>query len=226
VASVSWAAWATVSGAAALLYAAAAVTALLGLLLPPALKRRRRDAGARVDPSELADDSAVAGKSDRGGARPLPGIRRTRFVRELEVRLAEEDEGNRILREQHRALREDHRALEERLRTELEAQRALREDHRALEERLRTELEAQRALREDHRALEERLRTELEALRTANELLARERSVRHEALIRLDRSLDTHSRERARLEAELQAAAAKHPKEGSAPAVDLPNMSR
>jgi len=173
-----------VSGAAALLYAAAAVTALLGLLLPPALKRRRRDAGARVDPSELADDSAVAGKSDRGGARPLPGIRRTRFVRELEVRLAEEDEGNRILREQHRALREDHRALEE------------------------------------------RLRTELEALRTANELLARERSVRHEALIRLDRSLDTHSRERARLEAELQAAAAKHPKEGSAPAVDLPNMSR
>ena len=205
MASVSWAAWATVSGAAALLYAAAAVTALLGLLLPPALKRRRRDAGARVDPSELADDSAVAGKSDRGGARPLPGIRRTRFVRELEVRLAEEDEGNRILREQHRALREDHRALEE---------------------RLRTELEAQRALREDHRVLEERLRTELEALRTANELLARERSVRHEALIRLDRSLDSHSRERARLEAELQAAAAKHPKEGSAPAVDLPNMSR
>jgi hypothetical protein len=108
VAGLSWIAWVIVGGAAGLLYAAAAATALLGLLLPQALKRRRSTGYGGPGAVDLPDDAIAATGRDGIGSRALPGIRRTRFVKELEARLIEQEEENRILRER---LREKNQAL-------------------------------------------------------------------------------------------------------------------
>jgi len=158
VASLGVVAWAIVGGAVGALYAAAAAIALVGLLLPPALKHQR----GNNDVGNLALERVphpVAG----GLARALPGLRRRSLVRELEARLAQQQEENR-----------------------------------ALQEHLRRELEANSALREQ-------LTKELEALRRANEVIAREGSVRDQALVRVEHSLRRHSRERARLESHFEA---------------------
>jgi hypothetical protein len=99
LASLGVVAWAIAGGAAGLLYAAAAAIALVGLLLPPALKRRRGDTDVRVDPSASAGEPVPIRDSRSKLARPLPGIRRLGFVRELEARLAEHEDENRALRE-------------------------------------------------------------------------------------------------------------------------------
>src|SRR5215213_4537622 len=69
---------------------------------------------------------------------------------------------------------------------------------RALEARLAEE-------QEENRALHEQLTRELEALRRANEVIARQGSVRDQALLRVEHSLRRHSRERARLEGHFEA---------------------
>jgi len=155
VASLGVVAWAIVGGAASILYAAAAAIALVGLLLPPALKRQRGN--------DLALERVPVHPATGGLAWALPRLRSRSLVRELEARLAEEQEENR-----------------------------------ALHEHLTRELEANSALREQ-------LTRELEALRRANEVIARQGSVRDQALLRVEHSLRRHSRERARLEGHFEA---------------------
>jgi hypothetical protein len=92
VALLSWAAWTIVAGVAGALYGVASGTALIGLLLL-ALRKQRSPKEARVDEDESAGAPAATAGSTRRAARPLPGIRRSRFVRELE-------EENRLLREE------------------------------------------------------------------------------------------------------------------------------
>jgi hypothetical protein len=91
VALLSWAAWTIVGGVAGLLYGLASGTALIGLLLL-ALRRQRSTRDAHVESDESTDaPSETAGSTTT--ARPLPGIRMSRFVRELEKE-------NRLLREE------------------------------------------------------------------------------------------------------------------------------
>src|SRR5215213_6908820 len=145
VASLGVVAWAIVGGAASILYAAAAAIALVGLLLPPALKHQR----GNNDVGDLALERVPIHPVAGGLARALPGLRKRSLVRELEARLAEQQEENRVLREH--------------------------------------------------------LTREVEALRRANEVIAREGSVRDQALVRVEHSLRRHSRERARLESHFEA---------------------
>ena len=92
-------AWAIVGGTAGSLYAAAAAIALIGLLLPPALKRRRSEIKARVVSYPAANEPLSSHASGHSVARPLPGVRRLAFVRELEARLAAQEDENRVLSE-------------------------------------------------------------------------------------------------------------------------------
>jgi predicted RNase H-like nuclease (RuvC/YqgF family) len=92
VALLSWAAWTIVAGVAGVLYGVASGTALIGLLLL-ALRTQRGSKEAHVEEDESAGAPAATARSTRRAARPLPGIRRSRFVRELE-------EENRLLREE------------------------------------------------------------------------------------------------------------------------------
>jgi hypothetical protein len=100
LASLGVIAWTFVGGTARVLYAAAAAIALVGLLLPPALKRRRGGADVVVDPSPSAGGPVPTAAHGGWLARPLPGVRRLGFVRELEARLAEQEAENRALHEQ------------------------------------------------------------------------------------------------------------------------------
>jgi hypothetical protein len=93
VALLSWAAWTIVGGVAGVLYGVASATALIGLLLL-ALRRQRSTKGALLEGEE--SPGAPAGTppgATRRAVRPLPGIRMSRFVRELE-------EENRLLQEE------------------------------------------------------------------------------------------------------------------------------
>jgi hypothetical protein len=68
------------------------------------------------------------------------------------------------------------------------------------------ELEARLAEQQgENSALRERLETELGALRRADELLVRERIAHDETLVRAERSLELHCRERTLLENQLEA---------------------
>ncbi len=92
VALLSWAAWTIVGGVAGALYGIASGTALVGLLLF-ALRRQRNTREVDVEAAESPDAPSVTAGSTRRAARPLPGIRKIRFVRDLE-------EENRLLREE------------------------------------------------------------------------------------------------------------------------------
>jgi hypothetical protein len=162
VASLSWAAWAVVSGAAALLYFAAAATALLGLLLPPVLWRRRGEAPA---PPERQEPEVPLETAERRHGWRDRRVRKRQLIRELEARVLRDEEEKRVLREQN--------AL----------------------------------VREENEKLQARLSAESEALGNANELLAEERAARQEMVVRLDRSLERHRQERARVESQLRLAA-------------------
>jgi hypothetical protein len=156
LASSAVVACAIVGGAAGALYAAAAALALVGLLLPPALKRQRRGRGdgRRTDDHSASRDAApqrdAGNRRASGRSRPLPGIRRLGFVRELEARLAEQQD--------------DNRALRERLRAELDAVRdanELLDQHRSVHEQARRRLEDGVVRHRRERTLLER---ELEAI--------------------------------------------------------------
>ena len=181
VASLSWLAWAFVSGTAALLYFSAAVTALLGLLLPPALKRRRSRPAADGTAEEHEQSPVSAPAKVPADAHPLPRFRKGRAIRELEARLSLQADENHVLRAENRNVRNETRSLKE------------------------------------------GLSAERKALRSAEEFIARERAVRQEMLIRLDRSLEQHRRERAKMEAALGSVA---PNGGSAALGDPPSMFR
>jgi hypothetical protein len=92
VALLGWAAWTIVGGVAGVLYGVASATALIGLLLL-ALRRQRGTKEPNVDREESADAPAATPGATRRAVRPLPGIRMSRFVRELE-------EENRLLQEE------------------------------------------------------------------------------------------------------------------------------
>jgi len=116
-------AWAIVGGAASILYAAAAAIALVGLLLPPALKHQR----GNNDVGDLALERVPIHPVAGGLARALPGLRRRSLVRELEARLAEQQEENRVLREHLKRELEANSALREQLTREVEALRRANE---------------------------------------------------------------------------------------------------
>ncbi len=95
VASLGVVAWAIVGGAVGALYAAAAAIALVGLLLPPALKLQR----GTNDVDNLASLRVSARAAISSLTRALRGLRRRGLIRELEARLALQQEENRALRE-------------------------------------------------------------------------------------------------------------------------------
>ena len=144
VALLSWAAWTIVGGVAGVLYGVASGTALLGLLLL-ALRRQRSTKEAHVERDESVEIPAVTAGSTPRPSRPLPGIRRSRFVRELE-------EENRLLREK----------LARRLEM-LRAESELRARDRVLHEEALTRLERNLRHHSHERAL---LETELQTILT------------------------------------------------------------
>lgn len=123
VASLGVVAWALVGGAASVLYAAAAAIALVGLLLPPALKHQR----ANNVVGNLALEGIPGHPAAGGRAWALPVLRRRSLVRELEARLAEQQEETRVLREHLTRELEANSALREQLTRELEALRRANE---------------------------------------------------------------------------------------------------
>ncbi len=181
VASMSWLAWAFVSGTAALLYFSAALTALLGLLLPPALKRRRGRPAAEDTAAKHEEAPVSAPAEAPADAHPLPRFRKGRAIRELEARLSLREDENQVLRAENRTVQRETRSLKD------------------------------------------SLSAEREALRSAEQLLAHERAVRREMVTRLDRSLEQHRRERARMEGALGLMASKG---GSGALADPPSMFR
>lgn len=92
VALLSWAAWTIAGGVAGVLYGLASGTALIGLLLL-ALRKQRSTREVHVETEASPDVPPATEGATRKTFRPLPGIRMTRFVRELE-------EENRLLREE------------------------------------------------------------------------------------------------------------------------------